>query len=142
VNLADLYRSMNREQDAEQVLREGLEINTEAAALYHSLGLLLVRGEQQETALLELEKATKLAPDNSRFAYVYAVALNSLGQVDNSIAAMLSAANRFPANFDIQWALVSMLRDQGRIAEAKAVAEDLSRQYPEDQNVQALLQSL
>jgi len=142
VNLADLYRSMNREQDAEQVLREGLVINAEAAALYHSLGLLLVRGEQQETALLELEKATQLAPDNARFAYVYAIALNSLGQVDNSIAAMQDAANRFPAEFDVQWALVSMLRDQGRNAEAKAVAEDLSRQYPEDQDVRALLRSL
>ena len=142
VNLADLYRLMEREQDAEQVLREGLATDADAAALHHSLGLLLVRGNEQDNALLELELATTLDPGNARFAYVYAVALNSLGRLERSADVMQEAANRFPADFDIRWALVSILRDQGRIDEAKAAAVSLAEQYPETESVQVLLHSL
>jgi Flp pilus assembly protein TadD len=92
--------------------------------------------------LLELELATKLDPGNARFAYVYAVALNSLGRLERSADVMQDAANRFPADFDIRWALVSILRDQGRIDEAKAVAVSLAEQYPEVESVQVLLHSL
>jgi len=142
VNLADLYRLMEREQDAGQVMREGLAINADAAALHHSLGLLLVRGNEQEEALLELEKATTLEPGNARFAYVYAVALNSLGRIERSVDVMEDAAIRFPGDFDIRWALVALLRDHGRIDEAKAAAASLAEQYPEVESVQVLLHSL
>jgi Flp pilus assembly protein TadD len=142
VNLADLYRLMEREQDAEQVMREGLAIDADAAALHHSLGLLLVRGNEQDEALLELEKATTLEPGNARFAYVYAVALNSLGRIERSVDVMQDAAIRFPGDFDIHWALVAILRDQGRIDEAKAVAAGLAEQYPEIESVQVLQHSL
>jgi tetratricopeptide (TPR) repeat protein len=142
VNLADLYRLLEREPAAEQVLREGLATNADAAALHHSLGLLLVRGNEQDKALLELEMSTTLDPGNARFAYVYAVALNSLGRIDRSIDVIQDAAIRFPADFDIRWALVSILRDQGRIDEAKAAAVGLSEQYPEVESVQVLLHSL
>jgi len=142
VNLADLYRLMEREQDAEQVLREGLAIDADAAAIHHSLGLLLVRGNEQDNALLELEMATTLEPANARFAYVYAVALNSLGRIERSVDVMQDAAIRFPGDFDIHWALVAMLRDHGRIDEAKAVAARLAEQYPEVESVQVLQHSL
>jgi tetratricopeptide (TPR) repeat protein len=142
VNLADLYRLMEREQDAEQVLREGLAIDADAAALYHSLGLLLVRGNDPEAALLELEKATTLEPANARFVYVYAVALNSLGMADRAIDVIQDAANRFPADFDIRWALVSLLREQGRIDDAKVAAQSMAEQYPDVESVQVLLRSL
>ncbi len=74
VNLADLMRLRDREADAASVLREGLGHAPLDATLHHALGLSLVRQGQRAAALEELERATELAPDNPRFAYVYGVA--------------------------------------------------------------------
>ncbi len=78
VNLADLMRMRNREADAESILREGLAKAPSDATLHHALGLSLVRQKRNEEALRELKRATELAPDNSRFAYVYGVASQEL----------------------------------------------------------------
>jgi predicted CXXCH cytochrome family protein len=74
VNLADLMRQRQREADAETTLRKGLDESPSDAMLHHALGLSLVRQGRNEEALRELKRATELAPDNSRFAYVYGVA--------------------------------------------------------------------
>ncbi|NJD31052.1 MAG: tetratricopeptide repeat protein [Gammaproteobacteria bacterium] len=78
VNLADLMRMRDREADAESILREGLAKAPSDATLHHALGLSLVRQKRNEEALRELKRATELAPDNSRFAYVYGVASQEL----------------------------------------------------------------
>jgi len=81
VNLSDLYRQMGRETEAEPLLREGLARLPKAAALHHSLGLWLVRQKDLPGALAELKKATELAPRDTRFRYVYAVALQNAGRL-------------------------------------------------------------
>jgi Flp pilus assembly protein TadD len=141
-NLADLYRQQNRDDDAEQVIRAGLEANADNAALRHSLGLLMVRSEQQALALSELEAAASLQPENPRFVYVYGVALNSLGQTDKAIDVLTAAAESFPADFDIHWGLTTILRDTGRIEDARDVAAGMLQRYPEIESVQNLAQSL
>lgn len=141
-NLADLYRVMGREQDAENVLREGLQLDADSAALHHSLGLLMVRGDRPENALAELARAAVLDPANARFTYTYAIALNSLGQADKGIVILQNGAARFPADFDIHWALASILRDQGRIEDARMIAAGMLALYPEAESVQALVRSL
>ena len=111
-NLADLYRSMRRDDEAEQVLREGLSLNEDDASLHHSLGLLLVRDNRHSDALRELKIAAELQPDNSRFIYVYAVALNSLGQADTAIQVLRDAQQRFPSDPDINGLLQSLAAPQ------------------------------
>ena len=74
-NLADLHRAAGRESDAESVLSRATELSPQAAALHHSLGLLLVRTGRSTDALAELKRAADLAPTATRYAYVYAVAL-------------------------------------------------------------------
>jgi len=142
VNLADLYRRLDRDVDAEAMLREGLAANPDEAAYYHSLGLLLVRDQRQQDGLAELQKAATLRPESARFGYVYAVALNSLGQSDTAIDYLFGVKDRFPGEFDVHWALTTMLRDQGRIDEARTVAEELAVIYPGVPPLQDLLQSL
>ena len=78
-NLADLYRQTGRDAEGEILLREGLAIQPKSAALYHSLGLLQVRQKNMASALSSLKRAVELAPNDARFAYVYAVALASTG---------------------------------------------------------------
>jgi predicted CXXCH cytochrome family protein len=77
-NLADLMRMQGREADAEAVLREGIARSPEDAMLHHALGLSLVRQKKSTEALVELKRATELAPGNARFAYVYGVAKTEL----------------------------------------------------------------
>ena len=142
VNLAELYARTGRTQDAQQLLRDGLEMNADEAVLHHALGLMLVRDNQQDAALAELAAAASLQPDESRYVYVYAVALNSQERPADAIALLRDATRRFPTDFDIHWALATMLRDQGRIEEAREIATSLSGIYPQVESVQNLLQSL
>ena len=85
--------------------------------------------------------SARLAPDSARYVYVYAVALNSAGRVEEAIAVMSDAARRFPADFDISWAMVTLLRDAGRLDEARDAAADLVRRFPGNENASNLLNS-
>jgi tetratricopeptide (TPR) repeat protein len=79
-NLADLMRMLGRETEAESLLREGLAVTPDAAALHHALGLSLVRQQRKDEALRELRRAAELDPSNPRFRYVYDVARAELGK--------------------------------------------------------------
>ena len=92
--------------------------------------------------MTELATAARLQPDEPRFVYVYAVALNSLERPNEAVALLQDATIRFPTDFDMYWALATILRDQGRLEEAREVATTLSEIYPQIESVQNLLQSL
>jgi predicted CXXCH cytochrome family protein len=77
VNLADLYRVLGLDAEGAQALREGLRTSPDNAALHYALGLALVRMKRIDDALGEFKRATVLEPSNTRFAYVYDVALKS-----------------------------------------------------------------
>jgi len=77
VNRADLARVQSDEVAAERALRAGLAQVPRDASLQHALGLSLVRQKRLPEATAALKQATRLAPDNTRYAYVYAVALSS-----------------------------------------------------------------
>jgi tetratricopeptide (TPR) repeat protein len=142
VNLADLYRRSGRDDDAEQLIREGLRSMPADGALNHSLGLLLVRTNRRDEALEHLARAAEGQPDNSRYVYVHAVALNSMSQPQAATDLLADAATRFPMDFDIHWALATMFRDQGRFEEARVVAAELARKFPENPGVEELLSTL
>jgi tetratricopeptide (TPR) repeat protein len=142
VNMADLYRQLRRDENAEALLRDGLALPGEHASLYHSLGLLLVRNQRQEEALVALEQAALLAPDNARYTFVLAIALNSLGQEEAAIEMLRDATERFPSDFEIGWSLVTMLRDSGQAEDARKEAVRLTERFPGNENAAALLQSL
>lgn len=80
INLADLFRVTQRDSEGLILLEHGLARLPEAADLHHGLGLLQVRLKNTPEALKSLERAVKLAPDQPRFGYVYAMALTSVGR--------------------------------------------------------------
>jgi tetratricopeptide (TPR) repeat protein len=142
LNFADTLRAIGEEARAEEILREGLALDADNAALHHSLGLLLVRSAMPEDALAELRLAAKIAPGNPRFAYVLSIALNSLDEQQEALQVMRTAHASFDGDFDIAMGLATMLRDSGDVDGALGVAYSLARRHPEDQNVLALLRSL
>ncbi len=101
VNYADWLRGANRDADGEKILRAGLTHRPKDAALHHSLGLLLVRRKDMSAALAELGRAAELAPDNPRFSYVYAVALQSTGKHAEALAVTESALRQAPGDREL-----------------------------------------
>ena len=142
VNLADLYRQTARDADARILLRTGLSLDSDSSVLHHTLGLLLVRTGDTEAALEELERAAVLDTRNRRYAYVYGVALNSLGRADDAINAMRAARLTFPGDFDIGWGLVTMLYESGRTDEALSEGLRLQSEYPEKPDITEFLRRL
>lgn len=125
INLADLYRSRGDEAKTDSVLRKALKTISKSSAVYHALGLSLVRQMRLDEALEALHQAAVLAPENSRYVYIYAVALNSTGDQVQAIAALQEAHLTHPNNVDILSALVTFNRDLDHQDAARHYAEKL-----------------
>jgi len=95
VNLADLYRELGQEQESEAILRQGLIVIPNQSDLHHALGLALVRQQRTPEALTQLQQAALSSAATPRYALVYAVALNSLGQHEESVKFLEQALLRF-----------------------------------------------
>jgi predicted CXXCH cytochrome family protein len=142
INLADLYRQRGRDRYGEAVLRAALASSPRDAALHHALGLALTRLKQPQGALDELRRATKLEPNQARYAYVYAVALYSDGRHEQAMAVLKEALRNHSNDRDILQALVSFSREAGNTQAALDYAERLSTVSPPHQGLAALIQEL
>jgi len=108
------------------VLTQGLQITPDNADLQQSLGLLRVRQKRVAEALPLLEAAARIDPDNSRYAYVYGVALHDSGRAGQGVAVLEQALMRFPNNPDILSALAAYARDAGDPKRAEAYSKRLT----------------
>jgi Flp pilus assembly protein TadD len=142
INLADLYRRLQREADGENVLRSAIAAVPQDAGVHHALGLTLVRLKRLDEALGELRLAAELAPDQARYAYVYAVALHSAGRGSEAMTALEISLARHPNDRDTLLALISFSRDAGEPGTALEYAERLARIAPTDPNISGLTQQL
>jgi Tfp pilus assembly protein PilF len=126
-NLADVYRAQGpaHDTDAEQILRRGLSLVPGNAALHYALGLTLVRLGHKSAAVVELERATTLAPTDLRFLYTYAVGLYSTGNVTASLKTLDKILAMDENNREALAALVSYLTEQGHPERAKVYADRL-----------------
>jgi predicted CXXCH cytochrome family protein len=107
VNLADLYRVRNQNEDSERILREGLKAAPQNASIHYALGLALTRLKRTDDALAELRQALALEPASARFAYVYGVALHSAGQTAAAVATLEKGLATHPYDSEIRTALAS-----------------------------------
>jgi predicted CXXCH cytochrome family protein len=142
INLADLYRQLGRERDAETTLRTAIASSRQDAGLHHVLGLTLTRQKRPDAALTEFRTAAELEPDRSRYAYVYAVALHSSGQIDESMKILKESLARHPDDRETLLALVTFSRDAGDIGAALEYAEQLARITPNDRDLTRLTDDL
>ncbi len=113
VNLADLYRQEDRNGDGDRILRQAIAIHPDNPDLHHALGLALVREKRTDAALTELAQAAQQAPESPRYAYVYAVALDSGGQPAKALRVLEQAQQRFTGDRDILIALVQLSAQNG-----------------------------
>jgi Flp pilus assembly protein TadD len=96
VSLAQLYAQQGKDTEGERVLRRALSRMHDNPELHHALGLNLVRQHLAADALVELARAAEIAPANARFAYVYAIALNSASRAEDAITTQPRPASGRP----------------------------------------------
>jgi Flp pilus assembly protein TadD len=142
VNLADLDRQRGMNEDSAALLRKAMAIEPDNAEVRHSLGLALVRQKNYVEALDQLRKATELAPANARYAYVYAIALNSTGAPGDAMKLLETAHNRHPTDRDVLAALISMAQETSDLATALRHARELSALNPTDVQLHMLVLEL
>jgi len=141
-NLADLYRARGSDTEAVTVLREGLARNPRAAVLHHVMGLALVRQKRTEDGLKELRSAAQLAPENARFAYVYAVALNDTGRAGEAMQVLDAALKRDPYDRDVLSGLAFFNARAGDRPAALRYVAKLRELDPESQEYAQLAKSI
>jgi tetratricopeptide (TPR) repeat protein len=142
VNLADLYRALGRDGAAEPVLREALAHAPDDAALWHALGLLLVRERRIGEALESLGTAARLDAEQPRYGYVHAVALHDADKGPEALHELADVLRRHPYDRDSLSAMVAFEREAGRPRDALRFAEQLEQLEPHDTMVRALVQQL
>ncbi|MGE0286818.1 MAG: tetratricopeptide repeat protein [Bradyrhizobium sp.] len=142
INLSDLYRQLGRDSDGERILRESLSRSPQDASLHHALGLTLVRQKRNEAALEELRQAASLDPGQARYAYVYAVGLNSAGRRDDALGVLKESLRRHPNNLDLLSAAVNFSREKGDDVSTLEYAERLARLVPDNSGLADLIRKL
>jgi len=105
LNTADFYRSQNNDAAAEPLLNRASTLYPDSASVHFALGLLRVRQKRTQEAVPELARAASLSPNDSHFAYVYAVSLYTSGQRIAALSVLNNARTRFPANVEISSAM-------------------------------------
>ena len=93
-------------------------------------------------ALKELQKAAELPPERARYAYVYAVALDSAGQGGRALEVLRSAHAAHPGNREILEALASFSAKAGQGAAAIGYAKKLLELDPQDPEARQLYDQL
>ena len=141
-NLADLLRQQGRDGEGDRVLQQGLAAAPASAELTHAQGLLLIRQQRYADAVAALGRATRFAPDNARYAYVYAVALQETGKSGEAAAVLERAYEQHPTDTDILMALATGSLQRGDRTNALRYGSELARLSPDDPNVHQLLQAI
>ncbi len=142
LNLADLFRQQQKDSEGEALLRQAVALAPEMAAPEHALGLLLVRQKQYTAALNHLQKAKDLAPENTRYAYIYAVAANSLGDSAGAIDTLEAVLTRDAQHVEALRALVGIYYHQKDAQNTLKTAQKLIQLEPENASLRRLIEQI
>lgn len=142
ISLAGFESRLGNQSEAAGLYEHAIQTGENLARVQNAYGLYRVRSGDSQAALPHLKRAMEIEPDTAWFAYVYGVALNSLGQPDDAIAVLRGAHERFPDDIDIGWALATIHRDHGNLEDARRVATELATRHPGNAQVSALVEAL
>lgn len=142
VNLSELRRLQGRDEEGEAILGTALQRVPGDASALHALGLLLVRQRRYAEAVEALRRAAQTRPEDARFSYVYAIALNSTGAVDQALTVLHDALDRHPNDVDMLVAVASISQDRGDIPGAIRAGRRLVDLRPDNPTFQQYLQTL
>lgn len=114
INLADHYRSIDRNEESSSLLARALQVAPDSANTNHAYGLLLVRSGKYQEAVEFLKAAVDQEDAQPNHAYVYAVALDSLGDTHAAMKVIEAADKRWPNHMDLSMLQVSYMDKTGK----------------------------
>lgn len=85
INLADFYRSQQREDKVKEVLTKGLSNLETSASLRYAYGLHLIRVKSPVVASVQFKKAMELDKQNPQYLYTYALSLDGLNKTQQGV---------------------------------------------------------
>ncbi|MFT5505909.1 MAG: putative CXXCH cytochrome family protein [Gammaproteobacteria bacterium] len=113
INLSDLYRANGTDGESIDLLQHALEVAPDSATSNHAYGLFLVRSGKQTEALGYFKAAIDQEDSIPRHVYVYAVALDSLGQTEAAMQVIAQQSKRWPNNIDLVFLQISYMEKTG-----------------------------
>lgn len=113
LGFADFYRRSGQSADEQSLLEKALKVGPDSAAVHHSIGLLYVRQKNYSAALVHLELATKQVDAAPYYAYVYSVALENQGRIDDAVSSLKLADQRWPNQYELLLTLILYLEKSG-----------------------------
>lgn len=142
VNLAEALRSSGQEARSREVLQQVLARSPEDAGTHHALGLWWIRAGRADSAEPHLARAWRSQPQQARYAWVYAVALQSRGQAGEALNVVQSALSAHPYSRELLELCVSLCAELGRREEALQKLKALREYYGDMPEYGALESSL
>jgi predicted CXXCH cytochrome family protein len=125
INLADLYREAGLDSEAGKLLQSAIDLAPGSAAAQHAMGLLLVRQRELARAVPFLKLSAELDPANSRYAYVYAVALFETGQKKQAVTELEQSLLQHPGNPELISALQAYYTQLGETKKLRELEQSL-----------------
>ncbi|MGI0525879.1 tetratricopeptide repeat protein [Rhizobium giardinii] len=142
INLAELYRATGDNAKSEQTYAEAVAANPDRADLRYGHGLSLVRQKAMADAIRELEAAVRLDPGNSRYRTTAAIALDSVGRMEDAFALFDPALADGATDPNLLGTAIQIGLKLRRYAETLRFAEALARLQPNDQQIAELVGQL
>ena len=142
LSLAQLLAAQGRNQEAQALLREGLNRIPADGEMHYALGLLLAQDGKTEESRDSLQKAAKWLPRHARVHYNLGLALQQLGQTRSAEQALLRAAHADETDADIAYALAAWYYKRQQYKETRIWVEKLKHVHPSDPRLAPLERAL
>ena len=140
LNLADLERAQGNEIESLRLLKAATQVASDSAAANHSYGLALVRNKDVEQAVRYFKLATEQDDSTARYAYVYSIALDSIGRGEESVAVLKQASVNWSNQYDLLILEVLYREKLQDVEGVIAPLEKLKRIAPDSEPVRMRLQ--
>ncbi|MCY1181854.1 Tetratricopeptide repeat protein [compost metagenome] len=141
-----LANSMLRQDEAEQVLRDGVALKdmpvTDHGNIAYMLALLLVERNKMDEALPLLETAAKELPQNARIRYNQGLLLLQMHRRVEALAALKAGLEQAPDDADLLYAMVYLHGSAGLQQEAIKYVRLLEKAAPQDERLPDLKRQL
>lgn len=142
INLAELYRATGEDGKSEQTYAEAVANDPARADLRYGHGLSLVRRKAMEEAIGELKTAVRLDPGNARYRTTAAIALDSVGRMEDAFALFDPAFMDATSDSDLLGTAIQIGLKLRRYGETLRFAETLARLQPDDPQIAELVRQL
>ena len=142
LNLAELYRVTQRDEEAGELVLRAVATAPDVASPVFSYAMWLTRQQRLDEALEYYQRAVELEPEFLQYGYTLAIALNDNGQGEAATDRLANMLERWPRNRDLLLAMALMLRDQGRNEEAVQAIDQILEQSPGDSELRQLRETL